>query len=78
MYDIQLNESGTRHLNVTEQNLQTIRKYGLFDGLVGSTGYITEAELDKLKLNIARSSPLWPRTQKTFSTCASMSYTTTR
>ena len=48
MYDIQLNESGTRHLNVTEQNLQTIRKYGLFDGLVGSTGYITEAELDKL------------------------------
>ena len=52
MYDIQLNESGTRHLNVTEQNLQTIRKYGLFDGLVGSTGYITEAELDKLKLNI--------------------------
>ncbi|WP_337577062.1 hypothetical protein [Prevotellamassilia timonensis] len=50
MYDIQLNESGTRHLNVTEQNLQTIKKYGLFDGLVGSTGYITEAELDKLNI----------------------------
>lgn len=52
MYDIQLNESGTRHMNVTDQNLSTIRKYKLFDGLVSSTGYVTENELDKLKLNI--------------------------
>lgn len=52
MFDIQLNESGTRHMNVTEQNLQTIQKYDLFNGLVGSTGYITETEVDKLKLNI--------------------------
>ena len=52
MYDIQLNESGTRHMNVTVQNLSTIRKYKLFDGLVSSTGYVTENELDKLKLNI--------------------------
>lgn len=52
MYDIQLNESGTRHMNITEKNLETIRKYDLFNGLVSSTGYVTEAELDKLKLNI--------------------------
>ena len=30
MYDIQLNESGTRHLDITDENLQTIRKYNLF------------------------------------------------
>lgn len=52
MYDIQLNESGTRHMNITDKNLETIRKYNLFNGLVNSTGYVTEAELDKLKLNI--------------------------
>ena len=52
MYDIQLNESGTRHLDITDENLQTIRKYNLFHGLVDSTGYVTEPVLDKLKLNI--------------------------
>lgn len=52
MYDIQLNESGTRHLNVTDENMQTIRKYNLLGGLVDSTGYVTEAVLDRLKLNI--------------------------
>ena len=52
MYDIQLNESGTRHMNITDKNLETIRKYNLFNGLVNSTGYVTEDELDKLKLNI--------------------------
>lgn len=52
MYDIQLNESGTRHLNVTEENLQTIRKYQLFQGLVDSSGYVNESVLDKLKLHI--------------------------
>lgn len=52
MYNIQLNESGTRNMNVTEQNLQTIQKYNLFNGLVSSTGYVTENDLDKLKLNI--------------------------
>ena len=52
MYNIQLNESGTRNMNVTEQNLQTIHKYNLFNGLVSSTGYVTESDLDKLKLNI--------------------------
>ncbi|MDD6732531.1 MAG: hypothetical protein PUE17_07830 [Bacteroidales bacterium] len=52
MYDIQLNESGTRHMSITRENLETIHKYNLFQGLTNSTGYITENELDKLKLNI--------------------------
>lgn len=52
MYDIQLNESGTRHMNITDKNLETIHKYDLFNGLISSTGYVTESELDKLKLNI--------------------------
>lgn len=52
MYDIQLNESGTRHLDITDENLRTIRKYNLLRGLVDSTGYVNEAVLDKLKLSI--------------------------
>lgn len=52
MYDIQLNESGTRRLNISADNLATIRKYNLFHGLVDSTGYVTEQVLDRLKLNI--------------------------
>lgn len=52
MYDIQLNESGTRHLIVSEENLKTIEKYTLFRDLVDSTGYVTEEVLDKLKRNV--------------------------
>ena len=52
MYDIQLNESGTRHLDITVENLQTIQKYQLFQGLVDSNGYVTEEVLDKLKMTV--------------------------
>lgn len=52
MYDIQLNESGTRHLNVSDTNLETIRKHNLFHALFNSTGYVTEDDLEKLKLNL--------------------------
>lgn len=52
MYDIQLNESGSRHLEITEENLLTISKYNLFDGLIGSTGYVTEEALEKLRHTI--------------------------
>ena len=52
MYNIQLNESGTRHLDITVENLQTIQKYQLFQGIVDSTGYITEEVLDKLKMTV--------------------------
>ena len=49
---IQLNQKGSRHLEITEENFLTIRKYALFANLVDSTGYVDEAVLDKLKLNI--------------------------
>lgn len=52
IYDIQLNESGTHHLAVTEENMQTLQKYNLLEGLVDSSGYVTEQVLDKLKLHI--------------------------
>lgn len=52
MINIQLNESGTRHLDITEENLQTIRKYNLFASLVGTTGYVTEEVLEKLRHTI--------------------------
>lgn len=50
MFDIQLNESGTRHLKATEDNMRTIRTYRLFEGLIGSDGYVTEEALEKLRL----------------------------
>lgn len=51
-YDIQLNESGTHHLKITQTALETIEKYNLFHRLQNSTGYVTEDDLDKLKLHI--------------------------
>ena len=52
MYTIQANESGTRSINVSDENLQTIRCFSLFQFLIDSSGIITEQSLDKLKLNI--------------------------
>lgn len=52
MYSIQLNEKGTRHLEISDENLLTIQKYALFRDLVGSTGYVDESILNKLKLTI--------------------------
>lgn len=52
MYDIQLNESGTRHMSISDSQLETLHKHKLLEGLANSTGFITENELDKLKLNL--------------------------
>ncbi len=49
---IQLNEKGSRFLEVTEENFQTIQRYNLFSGIVDSTGYIDETVLNKLRLTI--------------------------
>lgn len=51
-YKIQLNSSGTHSLDITEENLETIRRYSLFRHLVDSNGYVSEDVLDKLKCNI--------------------------
>lgn len=52
MYQIQANESGTRSISVSNENLNTIRQFSLFQLLVDSNGIVTEQALDKLKLNI--------------------------
>lgn len=78
MYTIQANPSGTRSLEVSEENLATIEKYGLFRHLIDSNGIVDETVLDKLKLNIRSSSPRKRKTAKTCSTSVStLSITTT-
>lgn len=52
MHKIQSNVSGTRSIDVKDEHLQTIRKYNLFNSLIDSNGYVDEAVLEKLKLNI--------------------------
>ena len=52
MYTIQANPSGTRTMEVSEENLRTIEKYALVRHLIDSNGIVDEAVLDKLKLNI--------------------------
>ena len=52
MYTIQTNASGTRSMEISEVNLQTIQKYSLFQHLIDSNGIVDEMVLDKLKLNI--------------------------
>ena len=52
MYTLQANASGTRNIEVSDDNLNTIRKYGLFQHLIDSNGIVDETVLDKLKLNI--------------------------
>jgi hypothetical protein len=51
-YKIYLNEKNTHSLEITEENMLTIQKYGLFDDLVDGNGYVDETILDKLKFNI--------------------------
>ena len=52
MNTIQANQSGTRTLEISEENLKTIEKYSLFQHLIDSNGIVDESVLDKLKLNI--------------------------
>lgn len=52
MYKIQSNPSGTRSIEVSDEHLEIIEKYQLFRDLIDSNGYVDEAVLEKLKLNI--------------------------
>ena len=52
MYTIQANPSGTRSMEISEENLVTSEKYSLFQHLIDSNGIVDEAVLEKLKLNI--------------------------
>ncbi len=42
MYTIQANPSGTRSIEVSNENLRTIEKYALFRHLIDSTGIVDE------------------------------------
>lgn len=52
MYKIQTNASGTRFIEITEENLETIDKYSLLNGLVPSNGIVDETTLEQLKHNV--------------------------
>ena len=49
---INANASGTRTIEVTEEQLQIIRKYSLLDRIANSTGVIDEESLNKLRLTM--------------------------
>lgn len=52
MYTIQANPSGTRSIDISDENLMAIRKYALFSHLIDSNGIVDESVLEKLKLNL--------------------------
>ena len=52
MYTIQANQSGTRTLEISEENLKTIEKYSLFQHLIDSNGIVDESVLNNLNLII--------------------------
>ncbi len=52
MYTIISNASGTRNINISDNNLQTILRYSLFRNLVDSNGIIDDSVVEKLKLNV--------------------------
>ena len=52
VYKIQANPTGTRHIEVTEEHLKTIKRYQLLRNLVDSNGIIDEGVLDKLKFTV--------------------------
>ena len=52
MYTIQTNPTGTRSMEISDEHLQTIEKYSLFQHLIDSNGIVDESVLDKLKLNL--------------------------
>lgn len=52
MNKIQANPSGTRVIQISDENLRTIKKYQLFHLLVDSNGIVTEQILEKLKLTV--------------------------
>lgn len=49
MYKIQANANGTRFIDVTSENLETIEKYSLFKDLIPSNGIVDETTLEQLR-----------------------------
>ena len=51
-YEITTNAKGSRQMDITDEQLETIRKHALFEGLVDSNGIIDETVVEKLRLNV--------------------------
>ena len=51
-HTIQSNVSGTRHIEISDAHLETIRRHRLFNDLIDSHGFVDDTVLDKLRLNI--------------------------
>lgn len=49
---INANASGTRTIEVSEEQLQIIKKYSLLDRITNSLGKVNEESLDKLRLTV--------------------------
>ena len=49
---IDANASGTRTIEVTEEHLNTIRRYALFERIANSIGIVDEDSLEKLRYTI--------------------------
>lgn len=77
MYTIQTNPTGTRTMDISDEHLQTIEKYALFQHLIDSNGIVDESVLDKLKLNVRSLIASMEETAKICLTCALMSFITT-
>ena len=52
IHTIQSNASGTRHIEISDAHLETIRRHRLFNDLIDSHGFVDDTVLDKLRLNI--------------------------
>lgn len=52
MYKIISNASGTRSIEISDENLETIKRFALFRNLVDSNGIVSDNVLDKLRLNV--------------------------
>lgn len=52
MYKIQSNASGTRHIDISENHLETIERYSLLKGLIPSSGIVDDTTLEQLRHNV--------------------------
>ena len=52
IHTIQSNASGTRHMEISDAHLETIKRHRLFNDLIDSNGFVDDTVLEKLRLNI--------------------------
>ncbi len=52
MYTIVCNMKGSKHIEICDEHLLTIKEYSLFNDLLDSNGLVDEEILEKLRLNV--------------------------